>query len=322
MNISLKDLKKLVITKLSRIYDAEDSQKIADVILYSELSGMGSHGIVRLVSGGYYDKLDPKRTGKPEVKSMADNVKFVDGKYNSGMLVLSIAVDEAIKLGEKNAVSLVGTNNTKSTSGYISYYLRKIAESGFIGIIFVRADASSTGFGAKYPLFGTNPVGFAFPGEPSFILDMGTSATTYGAMLKAKTLGKELPEGIAFDKDGNETTDPAKAIEGSILTFDKGYKGAGLAMSIEILAGILTGAGFGKGISSECFGNLIITIKPDVFVSKQEFSNNLKAYIDLIKSKNNNGRLPGENSLRIYNENIKKGYITVDDKIIEGITLV
>ena len=316
MQVSITDLQELVFNKLNKIYDDEDSKKIGDVIMYSELSGMGSHGLLRLV-GGYYDQIDPKRTGKPEIKKISQNVSLVDGKFNSGMLILSVGTDEAISLGSNNPISLVGMNNSKSTAGYISYFLRKIAKVDLIGIIMVRAMATSVGFGSKYPLFGTNPIGFAIPGEEDLILDMGTSAITYGALMKAQSLGQSIPEGIAYDKAGNLTTDPTQAMEGSLLTFDKGYKSAGLAMIAEILAGILTGAGFGKDINSDEWGNIIITIKPDVFISKELFTARLKEYITFIKSKNDNGRLPGENSLKIYTENIKKGSIEVDDSIMK-----
>jgi len=319
MKILISDLRKKVITKLLNTYDKEDSEMIADVMMSAELSGKLSHGIVRLVSG-YYDTVDSKRSGKPEVKQLSLNTALVNGNFNSAMLVLSVATNEALRLAETAPVVIVGTNNTSSTAGMISYYLNKIADAGYIGIVMARAKSSVAGFGSKEPIFGTNPIGFAFPGKDKFIFDMSTSAITYGGLMKAKVLGEEIPEGIAYDKNGNPTTDPDAAMEGSTLTFDKGYKGAGLAMVVEILAGIFVGSGFGQGINNDEWGNLIIVIKPDIFILKDDFSKKLSEYITFIKSKNANQRLPGENSQKLYNVNINNGYVFVDDKLLEKLS--
>ena len=73
MKISIDELKELVFKKLNRIYDEDDSKKITEVLISAELCNMGSHGLVRLMSG-YYDQLDPNRTGKPQIKKISENL--------------------------------------------------------------------------------------------------------------------------------------------------------------------------------------------------------------------------------------------------------
>jgi LDH2 family malate/lactate/ureidoglycolate dehydrogenase len=320
MKISIIELRELVFKKLNKIYDEEDAKRITDVIVTAELSQKYSHGIVRLLSKHFNIK-DKERSGKPVIKNIAQNIESVDGKFNSGMLVLSIATDEAIKLGKQNSMAIVGTYDSLWSSGYISYYLRKIVDNGLIGIIMARSTSSVTGFGSRNPLFGTNPIGFAFPGKDgnNFILDISTAIISYGGLMKAESSGVKLLEGIAFTKEGKATTDPKEAMEGTVLTFDKGYKSAGLAMVVEILSGIFVGAGYGTGKGSESWGNVVITIKPDLFISMDEFKAKLSDYLSFIKLNINNERLPGEESAQIYKKNLESGFIEVDENIVNQI---
>jgi len=319
MKVTLLELKSIVLKKLSTIYDEGDSDKIAEVILSAELSGKYSHGLVRLL-GPHFNQPNPEKYKKPEVKQLNANVTLIDGNKNSGMLVLSIGTEEAIKIGRENPVGIVGTINTFSTSGYITNYLRKITSAGLIGIIMARSENSVTGFDSKFPLFGTNPIGFGFPTkEGNFIFDFGTSIISYGGLMNLKQNGARLPEGIAFTKDGIPTTDPDEAMKGSVLTFDKSYKSSGLAMIVEILAGVFVGAAYGNDLKNNQWGNIIITIKPDLFIQADEFKSRLSEYIDFIQKNNADGRLPGELATETYNKSINQGFVEVDKDLINKI---
>jgi len=91
---------------------------------------------------------------------------------------------------------------------------------------------------AQTPLFGTNPLAFGFPtNEEPIIFDMATSPMTWTGLILAKDKGESIPEGIAIDSEGKPTTDPAEAIKGAMFPFDRSYKGSGLGMVVEIMAG-------------------------------------------------------------------------------------
>ena len=72
---------------------------------------------------------------------------------------------------------------------------------------------------------------------------------------KAKTQGVQVAEGLGYDKEGNETTNPAEIMEGAIKPFDKGFKGAGLALMVQIIGGALVGGDFLN--ESENDGNVV-----------------------------------------------------------------
>jgi len=60
---------------------------------------------------------------------------------------------------------------------------------------------------------------------------------TWTGLILAKDKGESIPEGIAIDSEGKPTTDPAEAIKGAMFPFDRSYKGSGLGMVVEIMAG-------------------------------------------------------------------------------------
>ena len=98
-------------------------------------------------------------------------------------------------------------------------------------------------FGANKPLYGTNPLSFAWPrpDAPPLVFDMATAAVAMGDVQIAARDGKPVPPGTGLDENGHSTTDPAEIIKGVLLPFG-GHKGSHIAMMIELLAGPLVGA--------------------------------------------------------------------------------
>ena len=100
--------------------------------------------------------------------------------------------------------------------------------------------------GGIRPLYGTNPMAFAWPreGGPPLVFDQSSSMSARGEIMMRKRDGEALPEGWAIDAEGRPTTDPDAALAGAQLPFG-GYKGAAIAMMVELLAGALVGDVFG-----------------------------------------------------------------------------
>jgi LDH2 family malate/lactate/ureidoglycolate dehydrogenase len=320
MIISISKLRKSIINLLSSKYLDEDAEKICDVIMYAELSGRTSHGLIRS-TGSDSSIMASFFTEEVEIEKKNEFAKLVKAHDNCGILALSKATEEAIVTAKQKGFAIVGTNGSHTTSGYLSYYSRRLADEGLISIIMARSDQSIAAFGSKKPIFGTNPISFGFPGlKGHLIFDMATSIISFGDVIKAKAAGKKLPEGLCFDSDGNPTTDPLKVIkDGSILPFDKGYKGSGLAMIVEILAGMFVGAGFGDKNTNN-WGNLVIAFKPDLFITIDQFKSNIYNFTKYMK-KNTDSRLPGKESYKKYLDHMKAGEIEIDDRFVELLNL-
>jgi L-2-hydroxycarboxylate dehydrogenase (NAD+) len=102
-------------------------------------------------------------------------------------------------------------------------------------------------------MLGTNPIAIAFPGkeEPPIVIDMATSAAAYGKIEIARRRGEPIPEGWGIDREGRGTIKPDEMIDGGALLplgSDRergGHKGYGLAMMVDILSGVLSGANWG-----------------------------------------------------------------------------
>lgn len=324
MKILISELEQLVLQALQKKYSKEDSRLIADVILFGELSGKKSHGVVRLISGTssmLYQK--PKKC--VELISKTKLSTLIIGNDNPAMLVGSMATNEVIALAKEMGFGIVGTNTTHSTSGCLSYYLEQIALSGLIGIVMARSPLCISPFNSIERLFGTNPIGFSFPtSSQPVLLDIGGSVISWGELLKAKATHSTIPNNSAIDKEGNTTTDPEEAMEGSLLPFDRSYKSSGLTMVVEILAGVLPGAGF-LDINNdyEGWGNIFLAISPTLLLDEAEFEKKMDQFVKRMKSsKTKDGtpiRISGERTLKTRNDTLKKGEVEVADELIEGV---
>jgi LDH2 family malate/lactate/ureidoglycolate dehydrogenase len=103
-------------------------------------------------------------------------------------------------------------------------------------------------------MLGTNPVSIAAPAgnHHPFVLDMSTSAVPTGRIRAAARDGRPVPPGWLADDDGNPVTDPAAFERGAAHLLWLGgspetgaYKGFGLGLTVEVLAGLVSGAGLG-----------------------------------------------------------------------------
>lgn len=317
MQIKIKGLEKLIKTALLKKYDKEDTDLITDVVMFGELSGKTSHGIVRLES-----ILSEKPKTMPQLIHKSRLSSFIEGNGNPGMLIGPLATKEVIRLAQKNDFGLVGSKGTFSSSGSLSFYLEKIAKENLIGIIMAQSPESTPPYGGIQPLFGTNPIGFGFPTKNKpLIFDMGTSAISFGAILEAKALGKKLPKNVALDKEGNITDDPNKAVDGATLPFDRSYKGAGLAMMVELMAGLWPGAWFTIHNKEAGWGNLFIAFSPELLMNLDEFKDKVTTMIETVRnSKTKDGlkvRISGEKTFKMRDENLKKGYLEIEDKLLD-----
>jgi (2R)-3-sulfolactate dehydrogenase (NADP+) len=129
------------------------------------------------------------------------------------------------------------------TCGCLGYFPERLAENGFAALAATNAGPAIVApSGAGRPAFSTNPISFALPrnGLPPLLIDQSTSACTLVDVHAARDLGEAIPAGWALDADGNPTQDPAAALAGAFQPFG-GYKGANIALLVELLAAGMSG---------------------------------------------------------------------------------
>jgi LDH2 family malate/lactate/ureidoglycolate dehydrogenase len=201
MKIQISDLSKLVEDTLLKRYSADETALIKEVIMFGELEGRTTHGIMRLLPENY-GAIVEEISGEPEIISKTKVSTIIKGNGNPAMLVCPMATNEVIKLAKENGFGIVGTNGSTGSSGSLSYYAEKIAKEDLICIICSQASPLVSAFGSKETVFGTNPIAFGFPNTAHpLVFDMSTSAITYGAIKNAVRLGQKLPENVALDEN-------------------------------------------------------------------------------------------------------------------------
>jgi len=133
---------------------------------------------------------------------------------------------------------------------------------------------------AKDGLLGTNPFAAGAPGGKlaPFLLDMSPAVAARGKIRRAERRGESIPLGYALDAQGRPTTDPKAAVGGVVLPIG-GYKGSGLSMLMDILGGVISGAGFAGGVADQYkvydraqdVGHFFLAMRPDLFVSADDY---------------------------------------------------
>ncbi len=144
---------------------------------------------------------------------------------------------------------------------------------------------------------------------------------TWFGLVMAKTKGESIADDMAIDADGNPTTDPTKAMDGALLPFDRNYKGSGLGMVVELLAGPLVSASFTNSGADE-WGNVFIALDPNLLVDANKFKSDSAELVVKLKAARratgiNEIRLPGERAQALRAEAQKSGMVDVEEAILK-----
>uniref|UniRef100_A0A7C5XJ56 Ldh family oxidoreductase n=1 Tax=Ignisphaera aggregans TaxID=334771 RepID=A0A7C5XJ56_9CREN len=291
----------------------EDADIIADHLVLANLRGVDSHGIIRIpvyiegIKKGYV-----KPFSKPQIiKETAVSV-LIDGGGGLGIPIATKAIDIAIEKCRSVGLAVVGVRNLGHV-GMLAYYTLKIARNNLIGLAAANGPALVAPWGGAEPVFGTNPISIAFPtSSKPIVIDMATSAIASFKIRLAALKGEKIPEGVALTKDGKPTTDPKEA---HLLLPFGGYKGYAIALTIEILSGILVGGLLSKNVinhGSTQGGFFVLAIDPTMFREYNEYLKDIDTLTKMIKSCKpaqgfNEILLPGEPEDRIYEERLRSG---------------
>lgn len=328
MIISIVNLRKRIVqTFHDKGFNDVDTERTVDYLLWAEMSGNKTQGLVKMT--GTEPLQDIKAQYAPKIERDTKLSQLIDGGACSAPVVASLGTEVAIMKAKEHGFGIVGVRNTFSSNGAQAYYAEKIAENDLIGIVCSRSPASTAGFGTIDPIFGTNPLGYAFPtNDKPFVFDMATSAMTFYGLVLAKAKSIDIPENMAIDKNGQPTTNPDEAMSGALLPFDHSYKGSGLGMMVETLAGpLINGAWVDNKTFDKEWGSLFIAIDPNLLIDISDFKTNASKMIDDIlsartASEDSHIRLPGVHSRKSREDAEVSGQVDVDDVILQQLGFV
>ena len=246
--------------------------------MWTSLRGTDSHGVARLPV--YIERL---RAGvlnarpRPSVLKRDGVVAVVDGDQGPGQVAAVFATDVSIELAREHGAGVVVVRRS-AHFGAAAYYAMRAAERGLVAMAMTNTEPLVIPYGGAEPALGTNPICLAAPATGGvFNLDMATSQVAMNRVWNTRDEGRPIPEGWGVDAEGRTTTDAAAVVSGMPLG---GYKGYGLALMVEVLCGVLAGAGVREGVGElygaetapQDTGHFHLAIDPERTVGRDRFA--------------------------------------------------
>ncbi len=251
---------------------------MAESLVWTSVRGTDSHGIARLPV--YVERL---RGGvintrpRPSVARRDGAVAVVDGDHGPGQVASVFATDLSVELAREHGVG-VAVVRRSAHNGAQAFYAIRAAEQGMLAIALTNTEPLVIPHGGAEPALGTNPICLAAPtADGVFNLDMATSQVAINRIFNARDEGRPIPEGWGVDEQGRPTTDAAEVASAVPLG---GYKGYALAVMVEVLCGVLPGAGVRHGVGGlytgadveQDVGHFHLALDPERTVGRERFA--------------------------------------------------
>jgi LDH2 family malate/lactate/ureidoglycolate dehydrogenase len=216
------------------------------------------------------------------------SLALLDAAKGFGYVSAYRAMMRAVEKARATGIGMVGVRHSNHF-GIAGYHALQAAKHGLIGWVFTNARAEMAPWGSAKMVLGTNPWGIAIPRKDThaIVLDMALTMSGKGMMRWLMREGKPMPDNWALTPSGERTTDPAAAMDGPVLPIGE-YKGYGLSLFTDVLAGVMTGAMFGLSVFQDDrnhdVGHVMLAIDPTVFISQDDFDQRLEQLVAEVKS--------------------------------------
>ena len=324
-NLTLKEIYNLAIKTLKfNGCDELNSEAVAETVTNAERDGSVSHGLFRIP--GYIASLKSKKVkgnARPTNKFLTQNAIRVNGDYGFAPTAIKIGLPALIETTEKYGVGILTITNTHHFAA-LWHETESLAEKNLIGIACTAYKPSVAPAGAKKPLFGTNPISFAWPRKNNtpVVYDMATSTMAMGEVQVAARDGHKVPYGTGLNKDGEKTDNPGDIANGGVLLTFGDYKGSAIAMMIELLAAGLVGDLFSFEAANEDNndggpargGEFIMALSPHL-IAGENWNEHSEKFFQEMKSLEG-VRLPGE---RRHKNRLNTGSRSINKELVDKI---
>ncbi|MDN3670640.1 3-dehydro-L-gulonate 2-dehydrogenase [Echinicola jeungdonensis] len=326
----IKDILKKVLTRYD--FDPERAGLGAQLFAQANLDGVPSHGVNRFLSFlTFIQKGYVFPENLPELLGNFGALERWDGQLGPGNLNAHQCMERAIYLAKTHGIGCVALQNTNHWMRAGNYGWQAV-EAGCIGVCFTNTKPNMPAWGGKEPKLGNNPIVIAIPREKGpVVLDMAVSQYSYGKMDIFRREGKEMPYDAGFDNEGKLSRSPSEIIREELALPIGLWKGAGLALMLDLLATLLSG-GHGTwqiGNNGAEFGvsQVFLVFDPEKLGMEDWMEEKSDEIIDdLVQSKAfrdyESVRYPGENTLKIRKENMEKGVPVNEEKWNEILKLL
>ena len=328
------------------------AQPVAASLVDADLKGHTSHGVLRIPT--YRDMIEDDALvpdASPTVLREDETTAVVDGRLAYGQCVARTAVDVLVEKASAGGIAGVGIRNGTHL-GRMGEWAERVSEEGLIFSSFVHSSGGglvTAIAGTADRTFSTNPVTYGVPtfGRLPFplVVDMASSQVAHGKVQEYEAAGRTLPGEWALSPDGRPLTDPAELSEfqeaeswGALRPLGgttAGYKGTGLAVIVEMMAGLLGGGPvIGQRDPSSWFSNgaTFLAIDPERFSDRQAMATKVESMVEQFRkaeslstvpvgdgARGNDPLLPGEAEYLAEQERTADG-ITLPPRVVDALT--
>ncbi|MEL7214552.1 MAG: Ldh family oxidoreductase [Pseudomonadota bacterium] len=302
-----------------------NAESVARALIAAEVDGQKGHGLSRVPS-----YTGQARTGKvqghavPGVQDVRPGLFRVDAGLGFAFPAFDLALPELEARVKSQGIAACAIYRSHHF-GVAGHHCEWLAERGMVGLVYGNSPKAMALWGGKASVLGTNPIAFGAPGrDMPLVIDMAVSTVARGKVLAARESGiAEIPGDWALDVEGNPTTDPIKALAGTMQPMG-GAKGAALALMVEVMSACLAGAALGAEASSlfdadgdaPNLGQTLIAVDATA-LSGGAFAERFEALAALY-DETPGARMPGTRRLEARAKTAAEG-LTVNDKLLADI---
>ena len=290
-------------------FSDEYAQAVTSGLMEAHLRGAHNQGVGRLpiyvkrIELGLINN-DPNIRVVNEMGATA----VLDGDHGMGHYAGSKGMRLAIEKAGTSGIGAVGVRNS-AHFGVAAHYGQIAANEQYIGLVFTNSTSLMAAPGGAERLIGNNPVCIAVPARDrdNIVLDMACTNVAFSKIQSAAQDKESIPVGWGTDKDGVDTTNPQEVLDMGMLIPAGGYKGYGLAVMFDIIAGVLTGSAYGTNVThlyqdlenKQRTGHFFIALNIDSFMGRDLFYDRLEDYVTLIKESR---KAPGTETIMVHGE--------------------
>ena len=333
--VKLKELREFAVQALIKSgVSSENAEITADTLITTDMFGVMTHGMRNL--GQYIEKMEAgglDAKAEPSIVCEGPAFAIINGNKALGMVSGCKAMKLAVEKAKKVGIAYVGVKNS-CHFGAAGYYANLAAEEGMIGLAMSNTDPVIAVPNGASKAIGTNPFSFACPtGDgKSIFLDIALSSVAALKVIMAKEKGMEIPDTWLVDEDGQPTTDSSLFPQNASLQPMGAHKGYGLAVLVEILSAVITGAGMLSEIASwnldmssvNNAGHAFIAIDIKQMISQEDFNKRISQVINELKNgPKAKGKdkifLPGEMEWEKREKAVETGVLEITDAIADNL---
>ncbi|HMC52848.1 MAG TPA: Ldh family oxidoreductase [Acidimicrobiales bacterium] len=258
---------------------AADAETVVEVQLSADLRGVDTHGFQRLP--WYVRHLQAGRNNpSPAYRVLRESSVSVVLDADNALGQLACVRLAELTIGRARETGLaVGVSRNSNDWGCGAYYPLMAAEQGLVAFATTTSVPTLAPFGSRTRLLGNNPMVYAVPrrSAPPLVLDMALTPVALGKVMRAQAERQEIPRAWGFlDDERRPTTDPSAALAGVIPAIG-GFKGTGLSMMMNVLAGVLPGGWHSAEVSVGRRGQLMMVLSPGLFGDADRFLDEIES---------------------------------------------